>query len=157
MADQAYFHTATADQLMAERNYPPEIVEFLDREQRLLTELAPSVDLLIETACNDGRYLTFAARHGLRYLGIDLVPRHVDAGNRRIAEYGLPTERFGFTVGDISRLTDVIDVTSLPVPRRRCVVVFPFSIFSAIRDPARVKRRRPYVATITGDVGTKAW
>jgi hypothetical protein len=153
MAGQAYFHSPTADQLMAEGNYPREIAEFLDREQQLLTSLAPSIELLIETACNDGRYLAFAAQHGLRYLGVDLVPRHVETGNRRIAEQRLPRDRYGFTVGDVSELDQVIDVAALPVPAARAAVLFPFSIFSAIPEPASVARtlralNLPFVATV---------
>ncbi|MGH9371749.1 MAG: hypothetical protein ACRD15_09495 [Vicinamibacterales bacterium] len=153
MAGQQYFHSATADRLMEEENYPREIAEFLDGERGLLTELVSSVDLLIEAACNDGRYLTFAAQHGVRYLGVDLVPRHVEAGHRRIAEYQLPNDRYGFTVGDISELAEVLNPAVISVPRERCAVLFPFSIFSAIPDPAGVARtlralNLPFVATV---------
>lgn len=153
MAGQAYFHTSTADRLMEEGNYPREIAEFLAAERRLLMRLAPSLDMLVETACNDGRHLDFAARHALRYLGVDLVPRHVAAGNRRVAEQGLPADRFGFTVGDVSEPAGVIDPAALPVPIERCLVLFPFSIFSAIPDPAAVARAlrdlgAPFLATI---------
>jgi len=153
MAGQAYFHSSTADQLMAEGNYPQEITEFLAAERWLLTRLAPTVDMLVETACNDGRHLDFAARHALRYLGVDLVPRHVETGNRRIAAQGLPADRFAFTVGDVSEPAEVIDPAVLAVRPERCLVLFPFSIFSAIAEPAAVARTLrylgvPFMATI---------
>jgi hypothetical protein len=95
----------------------------------------PSVDLLIEAACNDGRYLDLAVEQGTGYLGIDLVWRHVDAGRHRIDQLGLPTDEYDFRVGDAGMLDDVLARSELP---GRCLVVLPFAIVSALPDLDRM-------------------
>jgi SAM-dependent methyltransferase len=142
-----FFGRVESDRLADAANYPPEIVEFLDCERRVLGRLLPSVTLLVEVACGSGRYLRLAAAHDVAYLGIDVVERHVEAGRRAVAEHGLPADRYRFMLGEAETIADVVE------PVAGTLVLFPFSILSALSDLdalARQLRRlgSPFLASL---------
>jgi hypothetical protein len=137
-SSRAFFEGQSADRLMDPAYYPPAITEFLRQERKLLNTLRRSCDLLIEVGCMDGRYLDWAVKYRKRYLGIDLVPRHIEAGRHAVAANGLSKDHYRFTCGDAEELALVIKREDLPVAPNRCLILFPFNLFGAIPDVERV-------------------
>jgi SAM-dependent methyltransferase len=142
-----FFGRVESDRLGEEANYSPEIAEFLACERRVLERLLPSATLLVEVACGSGRYLRLAASHDVPYLGVDVVERHVAAGRLAAVEQGLPADRYRFALGAAETIADVAP------PDEGALVLFPFSILSALPDLdalARQLRRlkSPFLASL---------
>src|SRR5215475_13506506 len=81
---RGFFESSASDRRMDPTCYPHEIRTFLREEQRILDALEDSVDLLIEVGCVNGRYLDWAVEKAKQYIGVDMIDRHVQAGQRRV-------------------------------------------------------------------------
>ena len=92
-------------------------------------------DSLCEIGCGDGFLAQFFVRSGLRYCGLDISPKMVEAAALRLQELGLNGT---FMAGDIAHvpLGESYDA----------VVSYMHDFFSYVRDPLTVFRRlRPFV------------
>jgi hypothetical protein len=133
-----FFETDVAENLMDAAYIPLEVAEFLRQERRIIELLEDSFDLLVEVGCMDGRYLDWAIGRRKRYLGIDIISRHIQAGRRRVAERGESPERYRFVRGDAEEVAALVEPERFGVSRERCRVLFPFNIFGAVTSAGRV-------------------
>lgn len=132
MTVRTFFESDAASALDEPANHPAQIAAFLEIELRLLRRLAPGFRRVVEVACGDGRYLDVAAEIGCDYLGVDLVRRCVENGNRRVRERGLDERRYAFAQGDIEQLAPILARLRTRDPEAATLVVFPFSILTAV-------------------------
>lgn len=135
-ATAAFFDSAAARRLDLRSNFPPLIERFVERERRMVRELAGSFDVLIEAACGTGRYLDLATQLGIQYHGIDIAPETIAIGRRRLAALGLDPERYRLTIGDAQRLALVLDADA----GKRALLLFPFSAISNFASLGRFAR-----------------
>lgn len=133
-----FFETNVAENLMDAAYIPQEVAEFLRQERRIIGLLEDSFDLLVEVGCMDGRYLDWAIRRRKRYIGIDIISRHIQSGRRRVAERGESPERYRFVRGDAEEVAALVEPEQFEVSRERSLVLFPFNIFGAVTSAGRV-------------------
>jgi len=127
------FSDPSADRLMDPANHPDDVALFMRHEREALGALAPRIDRLVEVGCMDGRYLELAVRHGARYVGVDLVTRHVEAARLRARGLGLDEPAVVFRQGDAQRLGPTLSGLA-GRPGGRDLVVLPFGLFGALPD-----------------------
>jgi hypothetical protein len=137
-AARSFFESDDADRLMDSSYYPSEILEFLQHEQRVLDALDDQFDLLIEVGCMDGRYLDWAIDHHKRYLGIDLILRHILVGQQIIHERKLPPDQYSFLLGDAEEIDELLTPERIQSAQECCLILFPFNIFGAVPDCEKV-------------------
>jgi SAM-dependent methyltransferase len=92
-------------------------------------------DSILELGCGDGYLARLFVQYGLQYHGVDLSPRMVAAGKRRLRDSGLAGE---FTIANVEQMpfTEPFDA----------VVSFMGTFFDYVQSPlAFLKRLRPYV------------
>lgn len=128
---QPFFSSADACRLDQSGNHPPGIRAFLEQEQRVLRARLPPCDALIEVACGRGRHLALAREAGKRYVGVD-----ADAGCivQAARDVGADANDADFLQGTAEQLGDILREQWPPLAEHRCLVLFPFSILSAIAD-----------------------
>jgi hypothetical protein len=124
-----FYESGLGDRLIDPSYYSEQIVEFLQREQQEVANIQVSFDLLIEVGCANGRYLDWAIAHNKRYIGIDFVEHYIRAGQQRVLERRLSSEKYQFIVGDGEKLSEVIEPNALGITAERCLVLFPFNSF----------------------------
>lgn len=135
---QQFYACGLGDRLLDPMRYPAEIVEYLQEEERIVTTIEDSFDLLIEVGCVYGRYLDWAIAHKKSYIGIDIVERYVQDGRQILINRQLPTDTFSFIVGDAETLGQIIQSDQLPVEPHRCLLLFPFNSFGNMSSAERV-------------------
>jgi hypothetical protein len=135
---RGFFESSASDRLMDPACYPHEIRQFLRQEQRILDALEDSVDLLIEVGCMNGRYLDWAVEKAKEYIGVDMIVRHIQAGQRVVVERGLAAETHRFILGDAEEIAQVIKSAQVHIQRERCLILFPFNILGAVSNVERV-------------------
>lgn len=133
MASQrSFFEKEVADLLMNPACFPPEMVEFLSQERRMLDTFRTSIDLLIEVGCHNGISLDWAIAHGKRYIGIDIASKCISFGREFLAKNNLCGEEYQFILGEAGELDSLLSRESLQ--SFRCLIFFPFNIFGLIPD-----------------------
>lgn len=127
---QPFFSSIHARQLDRGGNHPPGIRAFLAQEQRVLRARLPQCDALIEVACGRGRHLALAREAGKRYLGVDADAACIAHAARDVAA----DQDADFLQGTAERLGDILRQEWPFLVGHRCLILFPFSILSAISD-----------------------
>ena len=130
----AVFSDTSADRLMDPANHLDDIALFIRTEREMIETLAPLLDRIVELGCMDGRYLELAARYGVRYVGVDLVPRHVQTGRLRARALGLGEPDVVFRQGDAQRVHVTLADLALDGSAERNLLLFPFGLFGALPD-----------------------
>lgn len=109
----------------------PEVREYLAEEDTRVGQVVDADDLLdtiIEVGCGYGRYLDFAAEHGLRYVGVDIVDWMVDLARARYTALAATTNlQAGFLRACASELPYALSRGSFAVEPNRALVLFPFN------------------------------
>ncbi|HEX2211179.1 MAG TPA: class I SAM-dependent methyltransferase [Longimicrobium sp.] len=136
---QRFFEEGAGDRLMDPACHPPAITEFLAAEQQMLSDVADCVDVLVEVGCMDGRNLGWAVAHGKRYLGVDLVQRHIATARRAAEERGL-CDDVRFVAGDARRIDTVVEPALRDLAGARALLFFPFNSFGTMPGPSRALR-----------------
>lgn len=135
---QQFYACGLGDRLLDPKRYPSEIVRYLQEEERIVTTIEDSFDLLIEVGCVYGRYLDWAIAHKKSYIGIDIVERYVEDGRQILTDRQLPTDTFSFIAGDAEMLAQLIQPDQLPVAPHRSLLLFPFNSFGNMSSADRV-------------------
>lgn len=138
LAPDKFYESGPGDRLAVSSNHPQKIREFLQVEEKALDSIADSIDLLIEVGCMQGLHLDWAFAHEKSYLGIDIVKRYIQAGEKKVAQSGLSKERYRFIVGNGEEIGHLIHEQKLQAERERCLLFFPFNSFGNMQNVERV-------------------
>lgn len=97
----------------ADTNWPFPLSAALRRmEHRLFTRLnLPAGSRVLDAGCGDGQIALYIAARGLRVVGIDLVPRHLENSWRNIRRSGLPPGRVEVQYADYHHLEHIPDAS----------------------------------------------
>lgn len=144
---RAFFESRSADRLMDPATRPAAIDGFLKEEIRLLETIASTFDRLVEVGCMQGRHLDWTIGHGKRYVGIDIVERHLEIGRRIARARGLATDACRFLRGDAEEIDRLLGP---PAAGEKSLIFFPFNVFGAVGDVRRVmaavrRSERPFL------------
>lgn len=131
-----FYARGAGDLLIDEARYPAAIRDFLRAESELLESISGDFDLLVEAGCMHGRFLDWAQARGKRYLGLDVVPRYVEAGRREAVRRGLSPETYRFACVPAERVHDVLQTH--PIPPTRTLLFFPFNSIGNMDDAGPV-------------------
>lgn len=85
-----------------------------------------------------GRYLRWAIEQGKCYLGLDIVPRYVEAGRKTVIKLGLSPQHYQFVLGGAEEIAKLVKPKQLLVEPQRCLLLFPFNSFGNILNPSPV-------------------
>ncbi len=138
LSTRTFFETTLADRLMDPECFSTEIKEYLKEEQSMVNSSEGFIDLLIEVGCMNGRYLDWAVKHKKRYIGIDIVARHISAGRKTVLERGLSADSCQFLLGDAEEISQLVRPERLMVDRSRCLLLFPFNCFGNVLNVKRL-------------------
>jgi len=129
-----FYDSNLGDCLIEESVFPTEIKEFLQEEERLLTQAIFSCDLLVEVGCMHGRYLDWALEKGKAYAGIDVVSRYIKLGQARAIELGLPAGRCQFILGGAETIDTLLKLEIFEIEQNRTLLIFPFNSFGNMQS-----------------------
>jgi SAM-dependent methyltransferase len=149
----SFFAGQAAERLVADGGITPMIERFLTEDRAAVARLATGRRLLVDVGCSAGRYLDLALELGIDYLGVDVSSSLVAQGRLRVERLGISPNRHRFVGGDAGDLSRVLTGAGLDLPARDTIVIFGFSLLSALDDleyVAESLRRldRPFAATL---------
>jgi len=126
-----FYNKQGGDQLVEQKNYPPKIKEYLEKEKSYLKKIASKgcYKGIFEIGCMDGRYIEFAGRNKLKYIGIDLVPKFIEKAKEKIRKSNMK---------DMS--AHVCSINSLGKIQKKLspniIGFFPFNSFGNLENPS---------------------
>ena len=138
LSTRTFFDTTLADRLMDPECFSTEIKEYLNQEREMVSAIESFIDVLVEVGCMNGRYLDWALKYKKRYIGIDIVARHISAGRRASLEQGLSADCCEFLLGNAEEIAQLVRPENLKVDRDRCVLLFPFNCFGNVLNIERL-------------------
>lgn len=138
VSTRTFFETTLADRLMDPECFSAEIKDYLKQETAMVNAIESFIDVLIEVGCMNGRYLDWAIEHKKRYIGIDIVARHIGAGRRAVLERGLPADSCQFLLGNAEEISQLIPPETLLVDKARTLLLFPFNCFGNVVNVNRL-------------------
>ncbi|QDV48486.1 class I SAM-dependent methyltransferase [Gimesia fumaroli] len=124
------YQEGVGDSLVQDENYPPGISAYLEDEKIFLESFLPFTKL-VEVGCMFGRYLTWCLDSDIQYVGIDVIQRYIEMGEKRVFDEKIHRERVSFIQSDAVYLHN-LDLGS------ECVLFFPFNSFGNMDDYQRV-------------------
>jgi hypothetical protein len=122
-----FYGSGLGGRLIDPARFPKEIKRFLTEEERLISSMAHTFDLLVEVGCMHGRYLDWSAARGMRYLGLDVVQSYIDEGKARVSQCGLDADHYQFICGAAEQLWSFLKPYCCGLPRNRILLLFPFN------------------------------
>lgn len=134
------FYSTIGNRLVEQKNYPPEINEFLKLEKKLFKELVKKENckIVVEVGCMDtGFILQETVEAGLSYIGIDVVKELVEELNAIISNSAFDkgtNTAIAYNLG-VEELSKIIEKNELNAGE--ALVVFPFNSFGNIPDPEK--------------------
>lgn len=133
-----FYKNGFGDRFLDSSCYTAEIIDFLQSEEDLLTIVNDGFDLLVEIGCMHGRYLNWAVSHSKNYLGIDIVPKYIDAGLQRVVQCGFCRKSYQFKLGKAEEIAVLVDPEKLRASPERCLLLFPFNSFGNMSEISAV-------------------
>src|SRR5712691_11754913 len=133
-SSREFYRSGLGDRFLDPSFYSAEIREFLRSEESLVNSLSGCFDLLVEVGCMQGRYLNWAVNQSKNYIGIDIVPKYIEAGSLRVLERRLCSRSYRFTLGSAEEIASIVQPTELGMTPGRCLLLFPFNSFLNIPD-----------------------
>jgi hypothetical protein len=122
-----FYASGAGDRLIDDSHYPNEVQVFLRNEVQLLEQQFRSKSLLVEVGCMSGRYVDWAHAHGCRYLGIDVVERFVQVGNKRLQQMHLPDDQFRIILVGAQNVSQAVRATFPQARVEDILCLYPFN------------------------------
>jgi hypothetical protein len=129
-----FFADRAAEVLVGEEGTTPVIERYLAEDQAAVARLVAGRRALVDVGCSAGRYLDLAVTLDIDYLGIDISASLVEQGRLRVARRGVSPDRYRFAAGDAAGLPAVLAGAGLDARLGDAIVVFGFSLLSALDD-----------------------
>jgi len=133
-----FYESGKGDRLIDPLLFPEEIKQFLIHEKRILDVSASSFNLLVEVGSMYGRYLKWAVENGKCYLGIDIVRRYIEDGEKIVSELQLDPDKYRFVLGGAENIIDLVKPNEWNVKPDKCLLFFPFNSFGNMENPVVV-------------------
>jgi hypothetical protein len=111
---------------------------FLKAEEDCVNSLSDRFDSVVEVGCMEGRYLTWAVKQSKNYTGVDIVPKYIEAGLRRIQDLGLCRRTYRFLLGAAEDSGTLIQAQHSRIATDKCLLLFPFNSFGNIASYERL-------------------
>jgi len=128
-----FYGGGLGDRLIDESVFPKEIKEFLRDEENLLLQISPSFNTLIEVGCMHGRYVEWAVKHNLRYIGIDVVHSYINEGTTKSKTFNSSIEP-KFILGGAEELHILLNWETLGIDKTKALLFFPFNSIGNMND-----------------------
>jgi hypothetical protein len=133
-----FYGSGKGDSLIDPLNYPEEILEYLKTEEELIQELIGQYERLVEIGCMEGRYLDWCVGRGIKYLGIDVVPRYIETGRRKLLDLGLFPPDYQMEISPAEEVDQVLEQKVINYPHEKSLLFFPFNSFGNMENPIAV-------------------
>lgn len=134
-----FYGSGLGDRLIDEPNLPTAIRLFLVEERRFLERVAGTAEALIEVGCMHGRHLDWCVRRRIRYVGIDVIPRYIELGQRTVRLAHLDADAYRFVLGEAEELDRLVGRESSR-EKETSLIFFPFNSFGNVDNPVLVAK-----------------
>lgn len=135
----SFYGSGLGDRLIDESLFPNEIKDFLKDEEKLFSQINSSFDTLVEVGCMNGRYLEWAMKRKLWYVGIDVIPSYIDEGIIRAKAIDYSAES-RFILGGAEELHVLLNWKALGINQAKTLLFFPFNSIGNMHDCVPVIR-----------------
>lgn len=144
-----FYQAGAGDRLIDETAYPAAIMNYLAREEELLTAFADTFDVLVEVGCMHGRALDWALKHQKGYVGLDITPRYIEQAITLASARGLGQETCRFIHGAAEQVDELLASVSF-AQNKRCLLYYPFNCFGNMAEAGPVldgirRAKHPYM------------
>ncbi len=130
---KTFYASGGGDLLIDSSNYPPDIVDYLEGESKLLSEMQDQFDRLAEVGCMEGRHIAWCLKHRKKYLGLDIVSRYIASGRTMLLSNGLKPPDYRMEEVSAERLHSLGGILS-----ERLLFFFPFNSFGNMENQLAV-------------------